>query len=272
MLMKRIILFLLIIAFVGVVMAVDAFFIEPQWLDVTHHELRSRSLPLIRSIKIAHISDLHTHGLGTLERKVLKSIEQERPDIIVITGDTTSPGVDDAHRIQVLSRLKAPDGVYASRGNWEIWSSMDNEQDVYDKSEITYLLNQSVKIQDHLWLVGIDDSLAGAPDVERALERIPKHDGCIALIHSPIGFDDPKLSSKCALVFAGHTHGGQVRLPLWGALWLPPASGPYVSGWYRREESQMYVSRGLGMSILDMRFFCRPELAFITVVVGARSN
>ena len=270
--LKRIALVVLAAIVICAAVAMDAIYIEPQWLNVTQHNVELGSTALGRSLKIAQISDLHTHGLGKLEQKVLKELAREQPDIIVITGDTTSPGASDSQRIEVLSRLKAKIGVYASRGNWEIWAPMDNEEDVYRKSEITYLLNKAIKIQTGLWLVGIDDSLAGAPNVERALDSIPKSDTCIALIHSPIGFDDRKLSDRCTLVFAGHTHGGQVRLPLWGPIWLPPASGSYVSGWYARNGSRMYVSRGLGMSILDVRFFCRPELAFFTLTSSGKSN
>lgn len=254
----------------GALAAIDAFYIEPTWLETTHHSVKVPFLPRGSTLTIAHISDLHTHGLGPLEQKVISALEKEKPDVVVITGDTTSRGASDAERISVLSRIKAKVGVYATRGNWEIWAPMDNEKEVYQKTGITYLLNQTVQIQDHLWMVGIDDSFVGAPDVEKALNSIPQGDGCIALIHSPIGFDNQKLTERCKLVFAGHTHGGQVRIPLWGPIWLPPASGSYVSGWYHKGDSQMYVSRGLGMSILNVRFFCRPELAlFILTSEGS---
>jgi predicted MPP superfamily phosphohydrolase len=86
----------------------------------------------------------------------------------------------------------------------------------------------------------------------------------IALFHSPVFFEEA--AGSCELALSGHTHGGQVRLPPLGPLWLPPMCGRYVEGWYDLNGSRMYVSRGIGTSILPIRFMCRPELAIITLM------
>ena len=112
-------------------------------------------------------------------------------------------------------------------------------------------------------MVGLDDAATGSPDLEIALRGVPPDAFVIALFHSPVYFD--QLAARCPLALAGHTHGGQVRIPLVPAFWLPRGSGRYLAGWYRRDAAEMYVSRGIGTSVLPMRFLCRPELAFITV-------
>jgi predicted MPP superfamily phosphohydrolase len=114
-----------------------------------------------------------------------------------------------------------------------------------------------------VWLVGFDDSFAGAPNVERALGGIPSDAYRLALYHSPAFFD--RIAGECDLALAGHSHGGQIRLPVFGPVWLPPETGDYLEGWFEKRGSRMYVSRGIGTSILAARFLCRPEIAFITV-------
>jgi predicted MPP superfamily phosphohydrolase len=238
-----------------------ASWIEPSWIEVTHHRTRLAGLP--RELKLAHLSDLHLREWGRRERRLLELLDEERPDLIVITGDTASPGVPDTVRHELLSRLHAPLGVFAVRGNWEFWAPMEDEARLFQQAGIQVLVNSRQKVAESLWLVGLDDALAGEPDPGKAFVDLPPGAPCIALSHVPAVFD--QIAERCPLVLAGHTHGGQVRLPGIGPLWLPRGSGGYEAGWYERQGSRMYVSRGLGNSILDVRFLCRPELAIITL-------
>jgi len=237
------------------------FFIEPYWIEVTHYPVQWDGLS--QKIKIAHLTDLHIQEWGRREKKLLQLLDEERPDLIVITGDTASPGISDEVRYHLLSKLKAPLGVYAVRGNWEIWSPMEDEEGLYLQSGIRLLINERQKVSDSLWIVGLDDALAGSPNLNKAFPNTPTHAPCIALLHSPSLFNE--VAGRCPLVLAGHTHGGQVRIPWMGPLWLPPGSGTYAAGWYESNGSKLYVSRGIGNSILNLRFACRPELAIITI-------
>jgi uncharacterized protein len=147
--------------------------------------------------------------------------------------------------------------VFYVPGNWEHWVS----QRSLELNNAPTLINSAVRVRDDVWIVGIDDAFAGIPNLTKALEGV---DGTvIALFHSPAFFD--AASSKIDLALAGHTHGGQVRVPFVGALWLPQQSGEYVAGWYQRDRAKMFVSRGIGTSMLPIRFNCRPELALIRV-------
>jgi predicted MPP superfamily phosphohydrolase len=101
------------------------------------------------------------------------------------------------------------------------------------------------------------------PNLDAALHTVPPCTYVIAAFHAPAFFDT--VAGRVPLVLAGHTHGGQVRLPLIPAFWLPRGSGRFLEGWYAERGSRMYVSRGIGTSFLPIRFRSSPELAIITV-------
>jgi len=238
----------------------DAALLEPNWIQVTHHTIRAH---VSQSLKIAHLTDLHTSRLGFREKSLLRSLQREKPDVIVITGDALSPwGSYDEER-PLLRSLHAPLGVWLVRGNWENWRRMDKEREFYRQSGVQFLLNRNSQIAPGVFLIGLDDANYGNADLQNATNGIPFGAYRIALFHSPLFFS--KSAGQYDLALAGHTHGGQVRIPLLPPLWLPEGIGPYVEGWFQKNGSQMYVSRGLGMTILPVRFDCRPELAIITV-------
>jgi predicted MPP superfamily phosphohydrolase len=104
-------------ALVGLVIFLDAFAIEPYRIDITHHHIRANTGS---PIKIAHLTDLHTYGVGRREQKVLDILESERPDLIVITGDLVDTQAGYAGSSEVLKRMSAPLGVWVVRGNHEV--------------------------------------------------------------------------------------------------------------------------------------------------------
>jgi uncharacterized protein len=103
----------------------------------------------------------------------------------------------------------------------------------------------------------------GRPNLEEAMKGVPPNVYTIAMFHSPIFFE--VIAGKVNLALAGHTHGGQIRIPFVKPFWLPKGSGPFLEGWYEEKDSRMYVNRGIGMSELPVRFRCPPEVAFITL-------
>jgi len=233
-----------------------AHFVEPVWIEVTHLEIRA---PAQRRLKIAHLSDLHSHGLGRTERRMLELLATERPDVIVITGDNAPNDGDPSGANSVLAELHAPLGVYMVLGNWDHWRPRTTPP-----ANVRILNNENARLLDSVFLVGVDDNLSGRPDLYSAVDGIPPGAYRIGLFHTPDFFD--RAAADVQLALAGHTHGGQVRLPGLGALWLPPGSGSYVQGWYERGSARMYVSRGIGSSIFPLRFLCRPELVIIELM------
>jgi predicted MPP superfamily phosphohydrolase len=234
--------------------------IEPSWIEVTHYHVTA---PISPPIKIAHLTDLHTLELGRPERRLLELLAEEKPDVIVITGDVTHNDgrIEDSRAL--LERLHAPLGVWMVRGNWELWRPAEDAGEFFHSLGIHYLVNENAQLREELWLVGLDDPRAGHPDPERARAGVPAGAYTITLVHAPVIFD--ALVNRTNLVLAGHTHGGQVRLPFLPPLWLPGGAGGYVQGWYAKAGTRMYVSRGIGMSVLPVRFLCRPELTILTL-------
>jgi uncharacterized protein len=236
-----------------------AFAVEPRWIEVTHPSLHA---PVVAPLRVLHLTDLHGESPGSLEEDILLAVERDKPDLIVLTGDTCDHGTFAGYRT-FLEKLHAPLGVFAVQGNWEHWSPAADEAGTYEAARIVLLVNESRLLRDDLWIVGFDDATGGAPDVSGALRGVPPGVATIGLLHSPELFDS--VAGRVSIAFAGHTHGGQVRAPLLGPLWLPQGCGHYVAGIYQEHGSSLYVSRGLGTSVLPVRFLCRPELALVDV-------
>lgn len=236
-------------------------FIEPYRIEVTRYTKKS---PVIVPLTIAHITDLHSSEEGRNEKALLKLIKEENPDLIVLTGDLISSKSDYLFIQSYLEKLKAPMGVWIVKGNWENWNPYPTKRSKELSSlESRTLINESLNVGNNLWLVGLNDYSSGASNVELALKKVPASGVVLALFHSPMGFHE--ISNRCNIALAGHTHGGQFRLPGFPPFWLPEGSGKYVAGWYEENGCEMYVNRGLGTSMLPLRFFSRPEVSFITL-------
>jgi len=236
-----------------------AFFIEPYSIELTRHALAA---DVLQPLKIAHLTDLHSRGFGTRERQVVELVEQAAPDLIVVTGDVVDNGSLEPSR-EMFRRLRAPLGVWVVRGNTEQTRPEAEEVDFFRSVGARLLDNQGVAVRSDVWLVGLDDPLTGHPDLKVALEKAPAASFKVALFHSPGHFAE--VAGLFNLGLAGHTHGGQVRFPGLGSWWLSPDAPSYVSGWYTKNRSQLYVSRGIGTTVVPARFLARPEVALIEI-------
>jgi predicted MPP superfamily phosphohydrolase len=236
-----------------------AFFLEPRWMEVTRYTLHGG---VVSSLRIAHISDLHTHEFGPLERDLVLQVRLHNPDLIVITGDTVDQGSLAPAR-DLLANLSAPLGIWIVRGNWERWTVKEDEHTFYAATGAHFLDNEGVAVREDLFVAGLDDPMTGRPDLGKALAGAPVAAFKIVLMHAPDYFKD--IAGRFDLALAGHTHGGQVWLPGYGPLWLPEGGKRYVRGWFTLNRSNLFVSRGLGTSIAKVRFLARPELAIIDV-------
>jgi len=238
-----------------------AIWVEPYWLEVTFHTFPAR---VDSPLKIAHLSDLHTRRFGRLEKKILRTVEAEKPDLILISGDSTLYPEGISALREVLAGLRAPLGVWTVRGNWENSTRLPNEREFFEALGVKLLVNDATSVRKDVWVAGFDDpQFGGFPIVEATLQKIPAGAFRLALFHAPILFD--QMGDRVDLALSGHTHGGQIRLPFLPPFYLPPESGAYWHGWYENGTARMYVSRGIGMSVLEARFMARPEIAFITL-------
>lgn len=239
--------------------AIYAWQVEPFRIEVTAQDV---PLGLKKPLRMMVLADLHTREFGRLERGILLAVASTKPDLIVIVGDCFTRG-DHASSKKLLSSLRAPLGVWAVRGNWERWNPVPDEKKFFKRTGTRLLVNSNALVREDVALVGFDDPWTGVPSVDMAEKGLRLEPVRVALFHSPVFFEH--VAGRYPLCLAGHTHGGQVRLPLIGPLWLPGSCGDYVSGWYTQNGSRLFVTRGLGTSILPIRFLCRPEIAILTL-------
>lgn len=238
-----------------------SYFIETSWLEITRHQINLKANSN-KKLKIIQISDLHTKGISTIEEKVIKTVQSEKPDIIFLTGDIATPGGTNSGYEKVLTALKAKKAIYYIPGNWEVWEPISDLSDILKGNNIIDLTNKAIILDKNLWLAGFADAPTGNPDL-RILKNIPNDSKIISIFHSPIFFDE--VSTSTDLAFTGHTHGGQIRFPLIGSIALPPGSGNYDQGWFQKNRAKMYVNRGIGTSIVPFRFLCRPEISIFEI-------
>lgn len=250
--------------------ALDVFVIEPAWLEVVEKDVPLPKLPpQLNGFRIAHLSDLHLHTLGRIHDAVFAAIRRAQPDLIVITGDS----IEDSAALPVLTefcRELATSGrdVVATVGNWEHWGHIDMATlaQAYSRGGATLLGNESRRLTSGIDVTATDDHCSGYDDVKAALRNAPANAMRLLLTHAPGIFDKlPPEVPAFALGLAGHTHGGQVRA-LGAPLWAPPGSGRFRSGMYETDKGPIYVSRGIGTSVVSARFTCRPELPIFRLV------
>ena len=241
----------------------DAFGVQPAQLDVSRHRLGTTG----PAIRVAQITDLHLQHLNNHARRIARALNREQPHIVIISGDA----IDKKDRLPELQRfleLLHPDSVkFATLGNWEHWSMVDVDKlgALYGKYGCRLLVNESAIVRHgdkDVVITGLDDWTAGHPDFAAAVKGIAPHPNHLLIAHSPMQRDALPAVSKqysIAAILAGHTHGGQVAFFGWAPV-LPAGSGHYVRGWFRKDGVPMYVSRGLGTSLLHVRFGSKPEL------------
>jgi hypothetical protein len=217
-------------------------------------------------LRILQVSDLHVRGIGTLERQLLEQIHDARADLVVFTGDSIDTATALPQLDALLAELPRTPRMLAIPGNWEYRCGVGIEalERLYERHGIELLVNRSVEIEHRgrrVRVTGIDDVLGGRPDAAAALRDaapIPLH---LVLAHCPVARDRLDLPPEhpATLLLSGHTHGGQVA-PCGVAPILPPGCGRYVAGWYRDGGPPLYVSRGIGTSLVPIRIGATPEL------------
>jgi hypothetical protein len=250
-------------------------YIEPFRLTVTRYQQESPAFFPDRPLRIIQLSDLHIERITIRERAMIERINELQPDIIVLTGDYINQEyLDDPLALEdarsVLSQLSAPYGVYAVSGTTDVNNIPSALFDGLDN--VRLLRNEVVPLPlpgGTFFLVGV--SINGDVNVDRQmlidlLAEFPPDGYYVLLYHMP-DLIETAAEHNLSLYFAGHTHGGQFRLPFYGALITFSDYGKkYEMGEYQVGSTTLYVSRGLGMEGLGMpriRFLCPPEILLL---------
>ncbi|MDB4968834.1 MAG: hypothetical protein JWN44_4523 [Myxococcales bacterium] len=256
----------------GSLLVADSIF-EARSLEVRHLTLDAPSLPpALDGLRIAHLTDLHLPCAAA--DRAAEAIEAEGVDLVVVTGDTIQRR---PRRLELVTpfmlRARGRRGTFAVRGNNDHWSRVGEPSlaQAYADAGATLLDNSSAVVHYNgadLQIIGLDDPSVGTPDLARALKDADRTLPSIWLVHSPGYIDriDPVAwhLPRAIAIFAGHTHGGQIRGP--GCTpYTPPGSGRFKSGWYEAPLGPAYISRGVGTSVIPFRFLCQPELPIFTL-------
>lgn len=218
-------------------------------------------------LRVVQLTDIH-HSLFTpLEyvQRAVRMANRLHPDLVVLTGDyvTLSPAYIWP-AAQALGKLSARLGVFAVLGNHDFRVDAGETTRALRAQHIRVLRNAHHALRtrgDTLWVVGVDDLWSGEDDLPAALRSVPARDPKILLCHNPLGIHRAS-THGIDFVISGHTHGGQVRLPVVGSLRGNSKLGErFIDGWNRLNGTQIYISRGIGRSVVPLRLNCPPEIA-----------
>lgn len=254
---------------------------ERHHLEITHRTVElARLSPALDGMRIAQISDIHYEQFTEpyYVREVVAHINRLAPDLVLLTGDFISEGPASDWRdaqmsepcAEVLSGIKCPQrwcvlGNHDARVNPEIVTA------ALESHGLPVLANAHVPFERNgarLWIAGVKDVGVSDPDLHQATPHglQTAHEPVILMAHEPDFADRVVRHGGVDLMLSGHTHGGQIRLPFVGALYLPPLGRKYVQGLFHLQNGlQLYVNRGIGSVGVPFRFDCRPELTMITL-------
>ncbi len=246
-----------------------AVLLEPSWLALEQVKVRLPNLaPSLSGLRIAFLSDLHRgpHIDPPHISRAVRMAREAAPDLVLLGGDFVSGSAAYAESCaRELARLQAPLGVYACLGNHDYWTDPDAVAGALSRAGVRVLRNEGVEVADGLWVAGLDDVWEGRPSLEMALRGMPTDALAILLAHEPDYADTVAADGRVALMLSGHTHGGQVRLPLFGPPILPYLGQRYPAGLYTLGKMTLYVTRGVGLVAPPVRLNCRPEVTVLTL-------
>jgi len=266
----------------GLGIAVDAAFMEPNHPRLERIEVRLPRLPAgLDGFMVAQLSDFHYDPRFTVRpiQTAVSATNQLQPDLVVLTGDfVTVPFLErrgaamraaDAADpcARLLSGLTGRHGAVAVLGNHDVSADADHVTTSLQSSGIQVLRNQCQPIEREgarFWLAGVDDVLGGGANVSETLRGIPSGEAVVLLCHEP-DFADIVARHPVDLQLSGHSHGGQVRFPLIGPLYLPELARKYPIGLRRIGSMMLYTNRGIGTIRLPVRWNCPPEVTFFTL-------
>ncbi|NGP44419.1 metallophosphoesterase [Bacillaceae bacterium SIJ1] len=253
-----------------------ATYIEPHWLETKRLTLSFPTLPTaFHQLKVVVFSDTHIghHYDANQFEKLINAMNKEKADLIIFAGDLLDRPMsyqDPERLIAILTKLRARFGKFAVYGNHDHGDyGTDLYRTVIENAGFQLLRNEAATItsqSETIVIAGLDDQMLGKPDVDATLSSVQQEQWSLLIAHEPDIADDIHETSV-NLQISGHTHGGQVQLPFFGPLVLPPLGEKYIEGLYTFTDTdfQLYVNRGIGTTRLPYRFLARPELTVLTL-------
>ena len=278
--MPKILIFLIIL-----IILISFLYFENNSIQITKKELYSSKVPKgFEGFKIIQISDLHSKVFGRNNKDLVEKIKDEKPHIIVITGDLVDRRrYNEDKSLDFIDRIKDICPIYYVTGNHEAWSGkFPSLERKLKERKVNVLRNHKLSVNkggEHINILGVDDPAFNTKDYSEAykdfeitknalksMEYDKEREFNILLSHRPELFDIYE-EAGIDLAFAGHAHGGQINIPFIGGV-IAPNQGffpKYYKGDYNKNNTTMIVSRGLGNSVAPQRLFNRPEIISMTI-------
>jgi len=262
-----------------VAIAGDAVFLAPNRPRIVRQDFFLPRWPeRLRGFTVALLSDFHYDPYFSVHplHASIALVNSLRPDLIALTGDFVSaPLVGDLKKAafaaepcaHLLRQMTAPHGLWAVMGNHDDGTDRKHVTRALQAENIHVLANQSEPIERdgaRFWLAGVNDVLSKTADLSKTLRRVPASEAIVLLAHEP-DFADEASRFPIDLQLSGHSHGGQLRIPLLPPLYLPAMAKKYIWGTYRVGPLTLYTNAGLGTVGLPMRLNCPPEITLLTL-------
>ncbi len=262
----------------------DSLLLEPNRPQIVRREFFLRRWPQrMDGFTIALLSDFHYDPLFSVHplHAAIPMVNDLHPDLIVLTGDfVTKPSFGNREKAafdaepcaRLLRQMTAPLGLWAVLGNHDEGTDHRVVTRLLQAEGIPVLANRSEPIErdgGRIWLTGVGDVLSHTDDLWKALRGVPGDEAVILLAHEP-DFADEAARFPVDLQLSGHSHGGQIRLPLLPPLYLPPLARKYYLGTYRVGPLWLHTNAGLGTIEVAMRLNCPPEITLLKLHSGPK--
>ena len=248
--------------------------VETRRVEVKHIMLTlPRLSPEFDGYRVVQIGDLHLDDWTKPARLrgITQKVNEQRPDLVAITGDFASYSaeqLDTRRLIEALRDLSARDGCVAILGNHDYLTDVKLVRRCIREGGVTELINGVHSLRRDnaaLHVAGVDDVMEGRSRLDLVLQELPESGAAILLAHEPDFADVSAATGRFDLQLSGHSHGGQIGVPLLRRLVLPPFSQRYTSGLHEVGGMSVYTNRGIGFVHLRARFLCRPEITVLTL-------
>lgn len=279
--MKKVLkwLFIVIVFIIGIVLY--ARFVGTMGLTTKEYVIMDKDVPdNFDGLKIVHFSDLHYNRAISLNKvkSIVNEINDINPDIVVFTGDLIDRDAiisdnDYDELANILGNIKSKYGKYAVIGNHDYEKDKDGVIKVFHKADFKYLENSYEiiynKENEKIFIGGLGNVTHNQEDISKMMEYFNdegnKIDYKIILVHEPDIADNIVKDYKVNLILAGHSHNGQVRLPIIGAIYKPPYAKNYYDNYYNLDGTNLYISSGIGVSTINYRLFNHPSINFYRI-------
>lgn len=269
--------FSIIIIIIGIILY--ARFIGTIGLNTKEYTFTDTNIPSnFDGIKIVHFSDIHyNRAINTTKlNKIIDEINLINADIVVFTGDLIDKDMilndnDFKYLTEAFNKIKAKYGKYAILGNHD-YNEYDEILKVYKNSNFKYLENSYDIIynqnNEKIFIGGLGNVTHNLDDIDKTMEYFNNNDNInykIILIHEPDITTNIVDNYNVNLILAGHSHNGQIKLPIIGAIYTPPGAKKYYDEFYKIDNTRLYISSGIGVSTINYRLWNKPSINFYRI-------